>query len=380
MKEAIEESINIKYKYSLFFMLFYKQHLEKDKLENSEDKILKDSIKDYIVTFKDIIEKLESKKALYEITNIESIINETLNPDFEWDKEINFINQEFAFLLKNDYIVNNLKNDFIFFIEQFKFVELIQGIIGFIEMNYRVNKDKETTCYKCLKTIYKTIIENKLNEENINEFINLLKTNEYFINNEKNILIKFYQTLLSKKESLPFLQKIKDSVTYQEENSFFDYSIEIKGLVDVYSLFINLLKNEEIKNDEEFINIYSKELEKNINLQNNINNFINKYFDFVKNANKNIQEDNKNETIIDNNINNINSNTFIIQFGYNSNIISIHGNLNEKFSDIIIRFISKTQVDKNSIYFLYNGNILNEEYILSEIVKRDDKDRNQMNN
>ena len=197
LKEAIEESSNIKYKTSSFFMLIYNIHYKNDKLDKSEDKILKESINDYLNIFKEIIEKLESKEPLYEISNIELIVKETLNPEFDWDKEMNLINQEFSGLNKKDYLLHNFKNDFIFFIEQFQFVDLIQGIIKFIEYNYKSNENKESNCFNNLRIIYNSIIENKINEENINEFINLLKTNEYYFNNE-NILIQFYKTLLEK--------------------------------------------------------------------------------------------------------------------------------------------------------------------------------------
>ena len=47
--------------------------------------------------------------------------------------------------------------------------------------------------------------------------------------------------------------------------------------------------------------------------------------------------------------------------------------------DIINKFIIKTKEDKKSIYFLYGGNIIKEESILSEIVTKDDLSRNKMN-
>ena len=41
LNEAIEEAENIKYKNSTYFMIIYKNHYVKDKLEKSEEKILK---------------------------------------------------------------------------------------------------------------------------------------------------------------------------------------------------------------------------------------------------------------------------------------------------------------------------------------------------
>ena len=85
-------------------------------------------------------------------------MKETLNPEFDWDKEMNLINQEFSGLNKKDYLLHNFKNDFIFFTEQFQFVNLIQGIIKFIEYNYKSNENKETNCFNNLRTIYNSIL------------------------------------------------------------------------------------------------------------------------------------------------------------------------------------------------------------------------------
>ena len=186
-------------------MVIYKNHLENDKSEKSEDKILTESINDYINTFKEIIEKLEFKLSLYEINNIDLIMKESSNPEFNLDKEIDIIKQEFSFLYKSEYLEKDLKNDLIQFKEQYYFVQLIQGIIKFIEYNYKVNENKESFCFDSLRTIYEVIISKNLNEENENELINLLKSNENYINNE-NMLINFYKILLEKKESLAFLK------------------------------------------------------------------------------------------------------------------------------------------------------------------------------
>ena len=96
--------------------------------------------------------------------------------------------------------------------------------------------------------------------------------------------------------------------------------------------------------------------------------------------NINSPEKKENEILIsDNTNNNIILNSFIIEFNYNGQIIKVQGNLNKKMSDIINKFIIKTQIDKDSIYFLYNGNIINKDLFLSEIVNREDKNRNKIN-
>ena len=390
LKEAIEESMNIKYKNSSFFTMIYRIHYEKDKLEKSEDKILKESINDYINTFKEIIEKLEVKESLLEINHINLIVRESLNTEFNIDKEINFINKEFNFMNKKDYLLNYFKNDFIFFTEQFQFIELIQGIISFIKYNYKINEKKETTCFNNLKTIYEAIIENKINEENINKYIDLLKSNEYYVNQE-NLLIKFYQALLINKESLSFLENIKYSIINNKDNAFLKTD-ELNKLIEIYIYFKKILNNKKIKSDSDFINLYNNENEKHNPILINFQNFCQKFYDFIckdeqREKYKIIENNNNNEqnNLINNlenkndiQINNSNLNSIIVDFNYNSENIIIQSNLEEKMVNIINKFIIKTSADKNSIHFLYGGNIIKEKSILSEIIKREDKRRNKM--
>ena len=375
LNEAIEEAENIKYKNSTYFMIIYKNHYVKDKLEKSEEKILKESIDDYINTFKEIIEKLELKLSLFEINNIDLIVKESLNPEFKLDKEIVFIKQEFSFLNKADYIENHLKNDFIQFIENYQFVKLIQGIIEFIKYYYKANENKESHIFDSLKTIYDDIVSKKLNEKDIQKYINLLKSNENYINHD-NILIKFYKILLENKESLTFLKNIEDSFKNKNANEFFN-SNEMNDLLNIYIFFKKLLKNKEIKSYKDFYKIYNDEIEKNNNIKNILNELNNKYINFI--SKKEEKKNNENKIIENNNNNNNKENSLLIQLSYNCIPVTIQGSLNEKMKTIIDRFIVKTSADRNSIYFLYGGAILKEEQSLIEIISNEDKLRNQMN-
>ena len=357
LNEAIEESKNIKFKNSSFFMAIYKNYFSKDESKKSEDKILKESINNYNNILTEIIEKLESQLPLNEIKNIELIIQETLKSEFDWNKEINFIIEQFSFLNKANYIINNFKNDFIFFVEKFQFVKLIKGIIDFIEYNYKVNDNKDTKCFNNLKIIYNNIIENKINENNINEFIDLLKSNEYYINSD-NIVIKFYKALLENKESLSFLKAIKESIFLNTK--------ENKDLINIYIFFKKIFNNKEIITDKNFLDKYMTEIKNNKNLSNIINELTNKYYNFINNK----------EININNGINNLYQ--FEITFNYNNNLIKVQCNLNEKIKDIINKFIIKSQIDKNSIYFLYGGTTINEELLLSKVASSEDIKRNKM--
>ena len=109
--DLIEESKNLKYKDSSFFMVIYNTKKNNESLEKTEKQIFDDSIDEYKKTCKEIIEQKESKKPFFEINNVNEILKETQNPSNDMNKEIKFMAEEFADLGKNDYIKNNLLND-----------------------------------------------------------------------------------------------------------------------------------------------------------------------------------------------------------------------------------------------------------------------------
>ena len=58
---------------------------------------------------------------------------------------------------------------------------------------------------------------------------------------------------------------------------------------------------------------------------------------------------------------------FNVEFIYNDKINIIQCNLDDNMKDICNKYLIKTNIDKNSIIFLYSGNIINEEMKLSDI-------------
>ena len=367
LNEAIKESENIKYKNSKFFMLIYNYHYKKDK---SEEIILKESIDDYNETFKKIIIKLESKLSLFDINNINLIIKESLKPDFNLNYEIDFIKNEFSSLNKNEYIEKNLEYDFKKFIEEYQFVELIQGIIELINYkNGKYDKNKESYLFNTLRGIFNDIISKNLNEENIKNFFKSFSSNRNYIKNE-NILIQFYKILFEKKESLSFLTNIEASIKNKNMYSFFAQN-EIDNLLDLYNFFRHLLNNKEIKSDKDFYQIYFNEIEKNNNIKNYLAQLYNKYITYLK---EQIESNNNLNLIIENSIKNF----YKIYFVYEGAQILILGSSNDSMKNIINKFIEKTHAKRNSIYFLYNGIIINEDSLLEQIANKGDKIRKEM--
>ena len=69
-----------------------------------------------------------------------------------------------------------------------------------------------------------------------------------------------------------------------------------------------------------------------------------------------------------------------IIFNYKGIEIEIQCNINEKIKDILKRYVNIVEVDISKLYFIYNGNIIDDNnLILNEIINEEDKKRNIMN-
>ena len=67
-------------------------------------------------------------------------------------------------------------------------------------------------------------------------------------------------------------------------------------------------------------------------------------------------------------------------FNYKGLETEIQSNLNQKIEDILTKFANKRKIDISKVYFIYNGNIIdNNNLILNEIINEEDKTRNIMN-
>lgn len=67
LEEVKEQSKNIKYKNSLFFMGIYKKKYETENLEKSEDDIFKESLNEYKDSLTRIIQQKQTKKPFFNI-------------------------------------------------------------------------------------------------------------------------------------------------------------------------------------------------------------------------------------------------------------------------------------------------------------------------
>ena len=68
-----------------------------------------------------------------------------------------------------------------------------------------------------------------------------------------------------------------------------------------------------------------------------------------------------------------------IKFNYKGLETEIQSNLNEKIKNIFKRYTNKVGIDISKLYFIYNGNKINDNIIINEIINEEDKRRNIMN-
>ena len=288
-EELLEESKNLKYKDSCFFMAIYNSKKNNEGYEKSEDKIFFDSIEDYKNTIKEIINQRESKQPFFEINYVMQIIKEIQNPSNDLKKEIEFILEEFTDLGKDNYINNNLLNDLINFSNKEKISKLIQSIIYFIETFNKIKKIEKTNFLESFEQAFNTINSSEVSGDEIKEAIELLKKNDYDIKKETG-LTKFYELLLGKEEAITFIKTIKDrNLDIRNLNEFIDESetselqtSDIDNLLNVYSFFEKMMENKNIKTDENLLKIFKSQFLKEKNIDINIQNYLNSYGEIIQ--------------------------------------------------------------------------------------------------
>jgi len=62
-----------------------------------------------------------------------------------------------------------------------------------------------------------------------------------------------------------------------------------------------------------------------------------------------------------------------VLFNYKGVEKEIQCNINYKINDIFKRYANKVGIDLSEIYFIYNGNIIDENLYLNEIINEEDK-------
>ena len=106
-----------------------------------------------------LTEKLKQNLSLFDINNIELIIEVIKNKKFNIKNEIDLIEEEYpSFKNNSDYIKNNFFNDLIDFSKKYETVKFIEGIIQFIELNNKINENISSNYIEYFKAIYKLII------------------------------------------------------------------------------------------------------------------------------------------------------------------------------------------------------------------------------
>ena len=66
-------------------------------------------------------------------------------------------------------------------------------------------------------------------------------------------------------------------------------------------------------------------------------------------------------------------------FNYKGVETEIQCNINDKIKEIIKRYVNKVGIDISKVYFIYNGNKIDDNLNLNEIINEEDKRRKIMN-
>ena len=66
-----------------------------------------------------------------------------------------------------------------------------------------------------------------------------------------------------------------------------------------------------------------------------------------------------------------------VEFNYQQNKVIIQGKMDNIFEEIIQKYINKTNLDINKIYFISNAKVINKNYKLENIMSESDKRNNK---
>ena len=130
---------------------------------------------------------------------------------------------------------------------------------------------------------------NGVSGEEIKRAIDLLKKYDYDVDHETS-LIKFYELLLGKEESILFIKEIKDSnLDIRNLNEFIDenensqlQTTDVDNLMDVYKFFTKLMNNEKIITDEILLKIFRQEFDENKDIVIKLQGYLNTYGEIIQ--------------------------------------------------------------------------------------------------
>ena len=290
LDEIIKESENVKYKYSCFFMSIFRDISNKKHLEKTENEIFTLSMEFFKDTLKRIILQRETREYFFQIHFINNILEAIRDQKNNMKEEIDFISKEFVELKQDNYIKNDLLEDLINYSYRDKIAKLFAGIKYFIVAFKAIKQIRYTEFNDIITESYKTISSNLVFSSDIKKAINLLAKCELNIRNENTPLMEFYELIINKGDSITFIKKIKDSnLDIRNLNEFIDeqensqlQTSDIDNLLDIYTFFNSLMKNDKIKTDKDLILIFKREFEKEKNIDFKIKEYLKCYGEIIQ--------------------------------------------------------------------------------------------------
>ena len=254
----------------------------------TEDEIFKNTLNDFKETLVRIINQNETKEPFFEIKNIDSIMKSIRNPKNDLKKEIEFLSKEFEYLNKNNYIKNNLLRDLINYSQRDKIKNIFQGITDLIEAYQEISGIQSTHFTQYLRLAKEKLMSRDVNQEDIKSSKSFLLKQGYDID-KNSALLNFYELFIDKKKSVTFFKTILEkNIDVRFLNELIDESdsselntSNIDDLLYVNLFFTKLLKNKEIKTDEDFFVKFKREFEAEKNIPIKFNLYLQSYGEII---------------------------------------------------------------------------------------------------
>ena len=265
-EEALEDSKNIKYGNSKFFLSVYQKN--KENWKETEDFLFKKSIENYnevmtnIITLKEKNLKFFEIKYAYVILDVINIQNNNL------EEEIEFTALEFKNLNKENYIKNDLLNDLINYSQKDKAIKLLEGIIRFLNLFIEIENIQSTEYTKEFENMLSIVKGEDVSKEKIKEIIDELYEKGFDIKNEDSLIL-FFKSV--NKDAIIFIKTLKkEKLEIRNLNEFVVENAaselktsDIDNLIYIVEFFEKIFDNKEIKNDQALIQYFVKEINSN---------------------------------------------------------------------------------------------------------------------
>ena len=282
--ELLEKSKNIRFKYSIIFMLIYEE-IQKDKIKYIDIELFNETLENYQIIIKKIINY--KNENFLKIEKIEKILNLLRTKKDEIEEEMKFISKEFeSYLIEKNENIQSIKHNLINFSNLKEIKEYINGT-HWIMTTFKSllkNPDIQETEYTTnLSKAKEALSVDNIKSNDVENAINILKDYDIDIkdNNDFNIFIlKIY----GKEDELKFCigkkdEDIKNLNEYLIDRQNESGNLQPEDFDDLIGCkkYVNEIIESHFLNDKDLFNALKTKFNDYKNFILKINNYLEKY-------------------------------------------------------------------------------------------------------